>query len=399
MIWLNFRKRLGNFTLRLDCTLTKKVTAFLGESGSGKSTLLNCISGILTPDEGEIAFGDEVLDDAKARIHQPPEKRRFGYVFQEGYLFPHLTVEQNIRYGEPARRGGARLENAPTELNHGEPSRGGGARLKNAPRELNHGELLKNAPTDLSKVIDTLEIGTLLKRYPRQLSGGQRQRVAIARALAMEPRLLLMDEPLASLDHGLKHRILPYLHHVKETFDVPMLYVTHSISEALAIADEAFLLTDGEITASGEPHQLLTAPAALPIAQLTGVENVLSLPIAFSDKVSGITALQIGSQRIVVPYTDEARLQSMRQDVPIAIRAEDILISLEPNLPISARNILKGTLREMHRAGDRTLLTIDVEGHPLSVKITHDAREQLQLREGMSCYCVIKANAINLLWG
>ena len=398
MIWLNFRKRLGNFTLKLDCTLTKKVTAFLGESGSGKSTLLNCISGILTPDEGEIAFGDEVLDDAKARIHQPPEKRRFGYVFQEGYLFPHLTVEQNIRYGEPSRRGGARLKNAPTELSHGEPSRHG-ARLKNAPTELNHGELLKNAPTDLSKVIDTLEIGTLLKRYPRQLSGGQRQRVAIARALAMKPRLLLMDEPLASLDHGLKHRILPYLHHVKETFDVPMLYVTHSISEALAIADEAFLLSDGEITASGEPHQLLTAPAALPIAQLTGVENILSLPIASSDKVSGITALQIGSQRIVVPYTDEARLQSISQDVPIAIRAEDILISLEPNLPISARNILKGTLREMHRAGDRTLLTIDVEGYPLSVKITHDAREQLQLREGMSCYCVIKANAINLLWG
>lgn len=365
MIRLNFRKRRGNFTLSVDCTLTKKVTAFLGESGSGKSTLLNCISGILTPDEGELVFDDEVLDDATARIHQPPEKRRFGYVFQEGYLFPHLTVAQNIRYGEPSRRRAARL---------------------------------KNAPTDLSKVIETLEIGKLLKRYPHQLSVGQRQRVAIARALAMEPRLLLMDEPLASLDSGLKNRILPYLRHVKETFEVPMLYVTHAISEAMAIAEEAFLLADGEITASGEPHQLLTAPAALPIAQLTGVENILSLPIALSDKASGITALQIGSQRIVVPYTASACLQGMNQDVPIAIRAEDIIISLEPNLPISARNILKGTLREIRRIGDRTLLTIDVEGHPLSVKITHDAREQLQLREGMSCYCVIKANAINLLW-
>ena len=363
MIRLNFRKRLGNFTLSLDCTLAQKVTAFLGESGSGKSTLLNCISGILTPDEGELAFGDEVLDDAKARIHQPPEKRRFGCVFQEGNLFPHLTVEQNIRYGEPSRKRASRL---------------------------------KNAPTDLGKVIDTLEIGTLLKRYPHQLSGGQRQRVAIARALAMEPRLLLMDEPLASLDTGLKNRILPYLRHVKEAFDVPMLYVTHAISEAMAIADEAFLLADGEITASGEPHQLLTAPAALPIAQLTGVENMLSLPIAFSDKASGITALQIGGQRIVVPYADQG--QGMSQDVPIAIRAEDIIISLEPNLPISARNILKGIIREIRRVGDRTLLTIDVEGYPLSVKITHDAREQLQLREGMSCYCVIKANAINLLW-
>lgn len=368
---LNFCKRRGNFTLNLDCTLSKKVTAFLGASGSGKSTLLNCISGILAPDEGEIAFGDEVLDDVKTRVHLQPERRRFGYVFQEGYLFPHLTVEANIRYGEPVNPTGIWWKR--------------GARLKTSPLEL-------------SKVIDTLEIGTLLERYPNQLSVGQRQRVAIARALAMEPRLLLMDEPLASLDDGLKNRILPYLRHVKETFDVSMLYVTHAISEALAIADEAFLLADGEVTAHGEPHQLLTAPAALPIAQLSGVENILSLPIAFSDKVSGITALQIGSQRIVVPYTDEARLQSMRQDVPIAIRAEDIIISLEPNLPISARNILKGTLREMHRAGDRTLLTIDVEGHPLSVKITHDAREQLQLREGMQCYCVIKANAINLLW-
>lgn len=368
---LNFCKCRGNFTLNLDCTLSKKVTAFLGASGSGKSTLLNCISGILAPDEGEIAFGDEVLDDVKARVHLQPEKRRFGYVFQEGYLFPHLTVEANIRYGEPVNSAGVWWKR--------------GARLKAAPREL-------------SKVIDALEIGTLLERYPNQLSVGQRQRVAIARALAMEPRLLLMDEPLASLDDGLKNRILPYLRHVKETFDVSMLYVTHAISEAMAIADEAFLLADGEVTAHGEPHQLLTAPAALPIAQLTGVENMLSLPIAFSDKVSGITALQIGRQRIVVPYTDEARLQSMRQGVPIAIRAEDIIISLEPNLPISARNMLKGTLREMHRAGDRTLLTIDVEGHPLSVKITHDAREQLQLREGMQCYCVIKANAINLLW-
>ncbi len=371
MIWLNFRKRLGNFTLNLDCTLTKKVTAFLGESGSGKSTLLNCISGTLSPDEGAIAFGDEVLDDAKTRTHLPPEKRGFGCVFQEGYLFPHLTVAQNIRYGQ------------------------GGALWKRTAR-------LKTAPTELSKVIDTLEIGTLLKRYPNQLSGGQRQRVAIARALAMEPRLLLMDEPLASLDYGLKNRILPYLHHVKEAFDMPILYVTHAISEAMAIADEAFLLSEGQITASGEPHQLLTAPSALPIAQLTGVENILSLPVAFSDKVSGITALQIGNQRIIIPYAEETRLQSaptkMSQDMPIAIRAEDIIISLEPNLPISARNILKGTIHEINRVGDKTLLSIHVEGHPLSVKITHDAREQLQLREEMHCYCVIKANAINLLW-
>ena len=216
-IRLNFRKKLGSFTLAVDCTLKKKVSAFLGVSGSGKSTLLNCVSGTLAPDEGEIAFGDETLYESTSKINLTPEKRRFGYVFQEGYLFPHLTVAQNIRYGQPN-------------------------------------------PRTFSAVIDVLEISELLQRYPKELSGGQRQRVAIARAIAMEPRMLLMDEPLAALDSALKDRIIPYLHHVKDAFEIPILYVTHAFSEAMALADEAFLIADGVIIANGEPHQLLTAP-------------------------------------------------------------------------------------------------------------------------------------------
>lgn len=355
-ISLNFRKRLGSFALKLNCTLEKKVTAFLGASGSGKSTLLSCISGTLSPDEGEIAFGDELLYASALGIDMPPEKRRFGYVFQEGYLFPHLTVEQNIRYGQPRYR--------------------------------------RKDPESTARVLDILEISALLHRYPKQLSVGQRQRVAIARALAMEPRMLLMDEPLASLDSELKNRIIPYLHHVKDAFDVPILYVTHAISEAIALADEAFLLSDGEIAASGEPHQLLTAPSAMPIAQLTGVENILSLPVADSDKRRGVTELEIGSQYLVIPYIAAA----IGEAIPTAIRAEDIIISLEPNLPISARNILKGKIDQLDAVGERTLLSILVEGHRLSVKITHEARGQLQLRRGLEVYCVIKANAINLLW-
>ena len=350
-ISLNFRKRLGSFALELDCELEKKVTAFLGASGSGKSTLLNCISGTLSPDEGEITFGDEMLYASASKINLPPEKRRFGYVFQEGYLFPHLTVAQNIRYGQPK-------------------------------------------PRRSSIVIDILEISELLQRYPKQLSGGQRQRVAIARALAMEPRMLLMDEPLASLDSALTGRIIPYLRHVKDAFDIPILYVTHAFSEVLALADEAFLLSDGKITASGEPHQLLTAPSAMPIAQLTGVENILSLPVTLSDKERGVTSLEIGSQQLVIPYTDA----EIGTSLPVAIRAEDIIISLAPDLPISARNILRGTIQRLDVIGERTLLSILVEGHPLSVKITHEAREQLELQKGSAVYCVIKANAINLLW-
>ena len=350
-IRLDFRKSLGSFTLKVNCTLETKVSAFLGVSGSGKSTLLNCVSGTLTPDEGEIAFGDEILYASAAKINLPPEKRRFGYIFQEGYLFPHLTVAQNIRYGQPN-------------------------------------------PRKSSDAIDVLEIAELLQRYPNELSGGQRQRVAIARALAMEPRMLLMDEPLAALDSALKGRIIPYLHHIKEAFETPILYVTHAFSEAMALADEAFLIADGEIMASGEPHQLLTAPSAMPIAQLTGVENILFLPVAASDKARGLTALEIGDQSLVIPYIEA----EVGEVIPVAIRAEDIIISLDPNLTISARNILLGKIQDLDIRSERTWLSILVEWHHLAVKITHQAREELQLKENLEVYCVIKASAINRLW-
>ncbi len=350
-IRLDFRKSLGSFTLAVNCTLETKVSAFLGVSGSGKSTLLNCVSGTLTPDEGEIAFGDEILYASAAKINLPPEKRRFGYIFQEGYLFPHLTVAQNIRYGQPN-------------------------------------------PRKSSDAIDVLEISELLQRYPKELSGGQRQRVAIARALAMEPRMLLMDEPLAALDSALKGRIIPYLHHIKEAFETPILYVTHTFSEAMALADEAFLIADGEIMASGEPHQLLTAPTAMPIAQLTGVENMLFLPVVASDKARGLTALEIGDQSLVIPYIEA----EVGEVVPVAIRAEDIIISLDPNLTISARNILLGKIQYLDIRSERTWLSILVEWHHLAVKITHEAREELQLKENLEVYCVIKASAINRLW-
>ena len=350
-IRLNFRKSLGSFTLAVDCVLEEKVSAFLGVSGSGKSTLLNCLSGILTPDEGEIVFGDEILYSSTSKINLPPEKRRFGYIFQEGYLFPHLTVAQNIRYGQPYSR-------------------------------------------KSSEAIDVLEISELLQRYPKQLSGGQRQRVAIARALAMEPRMLLMDEPLAALDSALKDRIIPYLHHVKNAFEIPILYITHAFSEAMALADEAFLIANGEIIANGEPHRLLTAPSAMPIAQLTGIENILLLPVTLSDEALGVTTLEIGNQSLVIPYTQA----EVGEIVPVAVRAEDIIISLEPNLPVSARNILRGTIQYLDVRSERTWVSILVEWHHLAVKITHQAREQMQLRQDLEVYCVIKASAINRLW-
>lgn len=357
MLKLSFRKQLGNFRLEVNHTIAEKVSAIFGPSGSGKSTLLNCISGILHPDEGKLSFDDQTLYASKQKVQLPPEKRGFGYVFQEGHLFPHLTVQKNILYGRSYR------SQSRSEINP---------------------EL----------VIDILEIGDLLTHYPYQLSGGQRQRVATARALTMCPRMLLMDEPLASLDLGLKNRILPYLYHIKQVFDIPILYVTHSVSEAIALADEVFWLSDGRIIAHGEPYKLLMTPSALPLAQLTGVENVLSLPIVASHERRGVTELAFGTQKLFVSYT-QAKVGDL---VPVGIRAQDIIVATDRHLPISARNILSGTIRQIADQGGRVMLSVDVEDHLLSVGITSEGLNALTLMEGMVCYIIIKASAINLLW-
>ena len=357
MLKLSFRKQIGSFELEVNHAISDKVSTFFGASGSGKSTLLNCISGILHPDQGHVSFKGEALYDSKRKIRLPPEKRGFGYVFQDGHLFPHLTVRRNIFYGRRRR-------------------------------------LRSEHKIDSKFIIDVLEIGGLLTRYPHQLSGGERQRVAMARALAMRPRLLLMDEPLASLDPGLKNRILPYLNHIKQSFDIPILYVTHSVSEAMALADEVFWMSDGRIIAHGEPHKLLMTPSALPVAQITGVENVLSLPIAAFHERRGVTELTLGTQKLFVPYT-----QAKKEDlVPIAIRAQDIIVATDRRLPISARNILSGTILQISDQGGRVMLVVDVEDHLLSVEITNQALNELALAEEMVCYVIIKASAINLLW-
>ena len=200
-IRLDFRKNLGSFTLDINCTLETKVSAFLGVSGSGKSTLLNCVSGTLTPDEGEIVFGDEILYKSATKINLPPEKRRFGYVFQEGYLFPHLTVAQNIRYGQPN-------------------------------------------PRKHSDVIDVLEISELLQRYPKELSGGQRQRVAIARALANDPSIILADEPTANLDTITGREIIDLIKQLNIEQGVTVISATHDL-KMLDVSDRIVDIRDG----------------------------------------------------------------------------------------------------------------------------------------------------------
>jgi molybdate transport system ATP-binding protein len=211
---LDVEKRLGDFTLAAKLEAAEGVTALFGPSGAGKSTLVNLIAGLVTPDRGRIALDDTVLFDSSARIDVPPHRRRIGCVFQEGRLFPHLTVRRNLDYG----RWMSGLARDDAAFDH---------------------------------IVELLDLGRLLDRRPGKLSGGERQRVAIGRALLMRPRLLLLDEPLASLDAARKREILPYLVRLRDDAKVPMLYVSHLADEVQAIATEVVRIEDGRVVAQG----------------------------------------------------------------------------------------------------------------------------------------------------
>jgi len=207
-------KAFGKFDLAVRFDAAKGVTALFGPSGSGKTTVVNMIAGLVVPDRGRIALDGTPLFDAAARINVPPNKRRIGYVFQDGRLFPHLNVRQNLDYG---RRMSGRSHD----------------------------------PQEFARIVELLDIDKLLDRRPRMLSGGERQRIAIGRALLMHPRLLLLDEPLASLDSGHKREILPYLVRLRDDSGVPMVYVSHTASEIRSIANHIVQIDAGRVTASG----------------------------------------------------------------------------------------------------------------------------------------------------
>jgi len=214
LLSLEVEKRLGDFQLAARFETEARVTVLFGPSGAGKTTIINMIAGLLTPDRGRIMYRGKLLFDAAGKLNLPPHRRQFGYVFQDGRLFPHLTVRGNLEYGRRMYR-------------------------------------LKRDPGELERVVAMLDIAHLADRRPGKLSGGERQRVAIGRALLMRPRLLLLDEPLASLDTARKREILPYLVRLRDDAKVPMLYVSHLADEVRHIATQVVRIEDGRVVAQG----------------------------------------------------------------------------------------------------------------------------------------------------
>lgn len=223
MLRVDVSKQLGDFSLQAAFASEGRVTGLFGASGAGKTSLINMIAGLLRPDRGVVSLDGETLDDTSARVHVPPHRRRIGYVFQDARLFPHLDVRQNLDYGRRMNR-------------------------------------LADDPAQRKRIVDLLDIGDLLDRRPGQLSGGERQRVAFGRALLSKPRLLLLDEPLGSLDEGRKIEILPYLVRLRDEAGIPMVYVSHDAAELRQVATQIVLLRRGQIAAFGGVKALTAAP-------------------------------------------------------------------------------------------------------------------------------------------
>lgn len=352
MLTLRLRRRLSHFDLDIDVVCQGSVTAIYGPSGAGKTTLLNLVAGLIRPDSGHVELDGQVLYSSVEGTDQPPEARRLGYVFQDDLLFPHLSVDANLRYGYE--------------------------RLTGAERRFDPGQ-----------IVELLEIGPLLRRRPQHLSGGERQRVALGRALLSSPRMLLMDEPLASLDQGLKSRIIPYLRHVRSDLGIPILYVSHSVAEILELTKQVLVLRDGEVLAHGDFFDVARDPEVLPLLDEYGFENVL--PVEIVSGGEGACIARCGDQTLRIPVCHRPAGTRLF----VGVRADDIILARRPPEGLSVRNALRGTVAEVSTVGATCLVTVDV-GHRLVVKVTPEAVAELGLTPSLQVWCLIKTHSLRL---
>lgn len=343
--------RLGAFTLDAAFAFgaTPGVTALFGPSGAGKSTIINAIAGLLRPDAGRIALNGTVLLDTARGVSVKARERRIGIVFQDTRLFPHLDVKANLLYGW-------RRASDKAELSR------------------------------IDAVIALLGLEAFLTRQPRTLSGGERSRVALGRALLMNPRALLLDEPLAALDAPRKAEILPFLERLVRETKIPMLYVSHSLDEVARLADRMIVLDKGRVLAEGSVFEitarldLLTGKALLP-------GTVLEAAIAGHDMAHGLTELRLGEQVLVVPHIDRAAGQKVR----IRIDAEDVMLALTRPEGISANNILPATIAAISQEASHADVRLELGEARLIARITRRSLERLKLAPGTRVFAVIKS--------
>jgi molybdate transport system ATP-binding protein len=351
--------RFGSFVLDAAFDSAGGLTALFGRSGAGKTSLINAIAGLLRPERARIVVDGAVLTDTEHGVFVATRRRRIGYVFQEGRLFPHLTVRQNLLYG----------------------------RWFAPPMDKGPG-----AAGEVDQIIDLLGIAGLLQRRPANLSGGEKQRVAIGRALLARPRLLVMDEPLASLDEARKTEILPYIERLRDEAGVPIVYVSHQVAEVARLATTMVVLNEGRVAAIGPTAAIMGRIDLFPLTGRAEAGAILATRVAGHDPAFGLTILRSAAGELRVPHLDLPVGAALR----IRIRARDVMIALQPPQGLSALNVLPGTVAEIGRAdGPIVEMRLDCAGEALVARLTRRSVETLGLTPGRLVYAVIKSIAFD----
>ena len=349
---INLKKRLGNFRLNVKIKLEDGINCFFGPSGSGKTSIINCIAGLIKPDYAEIVINNVVLNSSKDNYFCPIHKRNIGYVFQDSRLFPHLNVIKNLTYGESLSK-----------------------------------DSKKNFNTN--DIISLLKLGELINRYPFNLSGGEKQRVAIGRALLSQPKLIIMDEPLASLDQSKKNELLSYIAKVYLKFKIPIIYVSHSSTETFLLGHKINFISNGKLVYEGKK---IDAFKYFNKNYLDNkLDNFFQGKVAHVNQKDNLTKINIGSQLLTV-FTKNFKIE---EEVLVRISASDLIICKSLPKKISALNYLHLELNSIKFANNLVVLYFNFNSGLLKAHITKISFENLKLEKKDYCFILIKAININ----
>ena len=349
---VDITRRLGDFTLDVDFDAPHGVTVLFGRSGSGKTSVIKAVAGLLRPDSGRIAVEGRTLFDAGRSTDLPVHKRRLGYVFQEGRLFPHLDVRGNLTYAARVARRGR---------------------------------------SDPGQVAELLGLSGLLNRPVGGLSGGEAQRVAIGRALLSDPDMLLMDEPLAALDSARKAEILPYLETLRRETGLPILYVTHNMAEVARLATHIVLIEDGRVLRAGPPGDVLTDPDVVRAVGIRDAGAVLAARV-IAQPGDGITELGFSGGRLLLPQVKAPVGAALR----VRVLAQDVMLSARRPEGLSALNILEVEVLAIRRGdGPGVIVQLRAGQDRLLARITRRSSDALGLEPGTRCFAVMKSVAVS----
>ncbi len=345
----------GKFQLTASFQVaTPGVIALFGRSGCGKTTLVNLLAGLLRAKRGRIALDDETWFDSARGIEVPAEQRRIGYVFQDARLFPHYSVRGNLLYGAS----------------------------RDAPPQA----------SDFDDVVELLGLASLLGRRPSSLSGGERQRVAVGRALLSRPRLLLLDEPLASLDAARREEVLPYLARLRDHYAIPMVLVSHQFDEVLRLATQLVVMDAGRVVATGDLGAVSLAPALRDIVGPEAVGAVLEGAVTHADAGADLASVTIGTQNSLKV---SARGLAPGRRVRLQLLARDLILALSEPQGISVRNHLRGVVRAITPDGGADLVEVDIGGATLLSRVTTAATRELNLAPGVALWVLVKSVSVS----